>query len=100
MSLIARSRTARAVAAHILRYGTQTEDPPAGLSAEQYVRALGRLRKSGVLRRWAWEVDGKPYAPRSATSGWLWLPGSLWEQYEAEAAALGFVATPLEEADP
>ena len=99
MPLIARSKTARTVAAHILAFGTQAEYLPEELSSAQYLRALDRLRASGVLRRWVWEVDGRPYAPKSVAAGWLWLPGPRWDAYVEEAAVLGIAPRPLEETD-
>jgi hypothetical protein len=97
--LITRSSVARTVAAHVLGFGTQTSEPPEGLDIAAWKRALERLRKSGVLRRLEWEVDGKPYAPRSLTAGWLYLAGPRWDAYVEEAAVLGIAPRPLEETD-
>lgn len=89
--LLARSRQARSVAAHILQYGTQTDEPPEGVSRDSYVRALGRLAKAGVLRKWEWVIDGRPYCPQSVTAGWLWLPGARWHDFEQQASEAGLV---------
>jgi hypothetical protein len=98
MGLVPNSRVGRAVAEHILTRGTQAADAPPGVSVEAYRRALGRLEKIGVLRRWRWEVDGMPYEPKSHTAGALWLPGERWQQYVADAERSGIAFDPLGQA--
>jgi hypothetical protein len=92
VKLLPSSKLAHTVARHILNHGTQTKRPPRGVTAASYRGALARLEKSGVLRRWQWDVDGVPYEPKSHTAGWLWLPGPQWEQYldAAEDAGIEF----------
>lgn len=87
MSLIARSALAHAVAEHIVGRGTQCGYPP-GVRSAAYRRALLRLEKAGVIRRWCWSVDGLPFEPTFSTAGNLWLAGPRWEEYVQEALEL------------
>ena len=84
MSLIARSKQAEAVARHIVTYSPQIGFPIC-VEPRAYRRALVRLEKAHVLRRWGWFVDGLWFSPTDPVAGYLWREGPKWGEYVEEA---------------